>query len=181
MSENFLTRVSFAGVPHTLQHIANLSQATVSPLRPADICRIYWMLSRLTISYSFSINGVQVSRNIAATSSIMPRQRMISPATFYKSQYDSDLRTSYVVELDLSRVYFDPQATTNIGLRLNFQESDNFGLFNIGLSRIDGMSQIVSLINIFDKNIPAYLNYNPSLATSASLSNITTTMDFFTI
>ena len=181
MAEQFLTRVSFAGVPHTLEHIGNLSQATLTQLSPATVCQIYWMLSKITVSYSYVINGIDVSRSISIESSVVPKNRMISPASFYKSEYDSSLQTSYVVQLDLSKVYFDPSDSSILGINFNIQESDNFGLFVFGLHQISGMSSVSSNASIFGRNLTIYLNYNPSLVTSASITNVSFATEFFII
>ena len=85
-NDNFLCRVSFADVPHTLEHINHISDTNLYPISPE-------LLSSLNIEYSYSINGVNVNRSFFVSSGIIPKNRLISPAVFYKNEYDPLFQT----------------------------------------------------------------------------------------
>jgi hypothetical protein len=181
MSDNFLTRVSFAGVPHTLTHSSDLSEATIFPINAQNTCHLYWMLSSLDISYAYTINGVQVSRNFSVTSSVIPKNRLISPAIFYATGYDSSVQTSYVAELHLDKVYFNTDDKSQLGLKLTIAESDNFGIMNLALHQKSGMNNIARNFSFAGGTFVVYLNYSPTLVTSASFASFSITANFFVI
>jgi hypothetical protein len=181
MSNEFLTRVSFAGVPHTLPHSDDISQATLFPITAQVVCQLYWLLSSLNVAYSYSVNGTQVSRNFSATSSIIPKNRLIAPATFYETAYDPSVQTSYVVELHLETVYFDGSNKSQLGLKMTIEESDSFNLIKLCLQPISGMGSVSRSFTFMDKTLTAYLNYNSSMITSATLTSFSLTPQFFSI
>ncbi|MDR1414140.1 MAG: hypothetical protein LBI56_04395 [Puniceicoccales bacterium] len=181
MDNKFLARVSFAGVPHTLPHSSDTSQATLFPMGAEAVCQLYWLLSSLNLVYSYSVNGTQVSRNFSATSSIIPKNRLIAPATFYATAYDSSRQTSYAIDLQLGTVYFDANNKSKVGLKLVIEEADSFGLIKLCLQPISGMSRVFRAFTFLGKELTIYLNYSSAQVTSASLINFSLTPNFFSI
>jgi hypothetical protein len=181
MDDEFLTRVSFAGVPHTLPHDSDTSQATLYPMTPSEVCKVYWMLSSLTASYVYSINGVQISRNFSATSPVAPKNRLIAPATFEATDFDSQTQTSYVVALKLDTVYFDGDDNSKVGLKLIFEEADSSNLINLCLRPISGMGNVAREFTFLNKTFLAYLNYQSPPVTSAALLSFTMEPEFIVI
>ncbi|MDR2432218.1 MAG: hypothetical protein LBD34_00485 [Puniceicoccales bacterium] len=181
MNNEFLTRVSFAGIPHALPHSSDTSQATLYPMTPHDVCKVYWTLSSLTISYAYSINEVQICRNFSATSSVAPKNRLIAPATFETTDFDSQTQTSYVMALKLDGVYFDADDNSKTGLELIFEEADSFNLINLCLRPIPGMGNIAREFTFLNKTFGVYLNYQSPPVTSASFSNFVMVPEFIVI
>ncbi|MDR0742325.1 MAG: hypothetical protein LBE98_02575 [Puniceicoccales bacterium] len=181
MNDEFLTRVSFAGVPHTLPHSSDTSQTTLYPMAPNDVCKAYWTLSSLAVSYVYSINGVQVYRNFSATSSVIPKNRLIAPATFETTDFDSQTQTSYIMALKLDEVYFDTDDNSKVGLKLIFEEADSFNLINLCLRPISGMNNIAREFTFLNKTLGVYLNYQSPSVTSASFSSFAMVPEFIVI
>ncbi|MDR1173672.1 MAG: hypothetical protein LBK24_02670 [Puniceicoccales bacterium] len=181
MNDEFLTRVSFAGVPHTLPHSSDTSQATLYPMTAHDVCKAYWTLSSLTVSYVYSINGVQIYRDFSATSSVTPKNRLIAPATLETTDFDSQTQTSYVMALKLDEVYFDTDDNSKIGLKLIFEEADSFNLINLCLRPIPGMDNIAREFTFLNKTLGVYLNYQSPPVTSASFSTFAMVPEFIVI
>ncbi|MDR2629035.1 MAG: hypothetical protein LBC30_03550 [Puniceicoccales bacterium] len=181
MNDEFLTRVSFAGVPHTLPHSSDISQATLYPMTPYDVCKAYWTLLSLTVSYAYAINGVQIYRNFSATSSVTPKNRLIAPAIFEATDFDSQTQTSYVVALKLDKVYFDIDDNSKIGLKLIFEEADSSNLINLCLRQISGMNNIGREFTFLNKTLGVYLNYQSPPVTSVSFSNFAMVPEFIII
>ncbi|MDR1528252.1 MAG: hypothetical protein LBS22_01545 [Puniceicoccales bacterium] len=181
MDDEFLTRVSFAGVPHTLPHSSNISQVTLYPMTPHDVCKVYWTLSSLAVSYVYSINGVSVYRNFSATSSVTPKNRLIAPATFETTDFDSQTQTSYAMALKLDGVYFSTDDNSKIGLKLIFEEVDSFNLINLCLWPIPGMDNIAREFTFLNKSFSVYLNYQSPSVTSASFSSFAMVPEFIVI
>ena len=181
MANEFLTRVSFAGVPHALPHDGDTSQATLYPITAQDACQLYWLLSSLDVSYTYAVNGNQISRNFSATSTAVPKSRLISPATFYKTTYDSATQTSYVVDLQLGKVYFAGDDNSKIGFRLIVEETDSFNLINLCLNQISGMANVSRTFTFMGKTLTMYLNYNSASISTAALASFSMAPQFFTI
>ena len=175
MNDNFLCRVSFAGVPHTLEHSDNISNANLYPISPEKLCQMYWLLSSLNIEYSYSINGVNVNRSFSVSSEIIPKNRLVSPAVFYKSEYDPLFQTSYVANLDFSKIYFNANNLRNLGLSFSLSEADSFGLFWLGLEKKHGMSVVSRNFSFVGNPMTAYLCYSPSLVSAANFYDISIT------
>jgi hypothetical protein len=178
MNDNFLCRVSFAGVPHTLEHINRISDANLYPISPEKLCQMYWLLSSLNIEYSYSINGVNVNRSFSVSSGIIPKNRLISPAVFYKSEYDPLFQTSYSANLDFLKIYFNANNLRNLGLSFSLSEADSFGLFWLGLEQKHGMSVVSRNFSFAGNSMTAYLCYSPSLVSTASFHNISITEQY---
>jgi hypothetical protein len=105
---------------------------------------------------------------------------MIAPASFYETAYDQQTQTSYLLELDLTRVFFNPSNLAQVGLGLVVSEGDSFGLLEISLRPIAAMASISKAFSFLGIPLTAYLNYNPTVVTSASLGNFSLTADFVT-
>ncbi|MDR2737372.1 MAG: hypothetical protein LBB18_00305 [Puniceicoccales bacterium] len=178
---DFLTRVSFAGVPHTLPHDSDISQATLFPITPSLACKLYWMLSSLTADYTYSINGVHVSRSFSASTTVVPKNRMIAPAMIYETAYDTQIQTSYLMKMSLDKVYFNGNNNSEIGFNLRIEESDNYDIMKLCLYPAPEMNNISLNFTFMDQPLSAYLNFNPSLVTSATLTNFSLTPQFFEI
>jgi hypothetical protein len=103
---------------------------------------------------------------------------MLEPATFYATDYDPTTQTSFIVELFLDRVYFDPGDPSMVGLKLAIEEVDNFGLLALSLSPRAGMANVSRPFTFIGIPLTAYLNYNPAAATTASLASFSLTADF---
>ncbi|MDR1414069.1 MAG: hypothetical protein LBI56_04005 [Puniceicoccales bacterium] len=181
MDNEFLARVSFAGVPHTLSHSSDISQATLFPIGAQTVCQLYWLLSSLTVAYSYSINGMQISRNFSMASSIAPKNRLILPPTFYETGYDSSVQTSYVAELHMGTVYFSADDESQLGLKLTLEEADSVALIKLCLQPVAGMSRVSQPFTFLGKTLIAYLNYNSSVITSASLLNFSLAPQFISV
>jgi hypothetical protein len=178
---NFLTRVSFAGVPHTLPHSDDTSLATLYPISPELACKLYWLLSSLSVSYAYSINGVQVSRSFSASTTMIPKNRMITPAMIYETAYDPQFQTSYLLEMYPDRVYFNGEDNSKVGFNLRVEEADNLGIMKLSLRPEANMDSVSLPFTFMEQTFPAYLNYNTSLVNSASLTNFSLTPQFFVI
>jgi hypothetical protein len=181
MNDPFLARVSFAGVPHTLDHSESVEQATLYPLAPSQVCRLYWMLTSLTATYSYSINGISVSRNFSVESRVPPKNRLLAPAAFYVTEYYPNTQTAALLELHLNVVYFDGTDNSKIGLNLMFEEMDNLGIINLCLRQISGMASVTFPFTFAGTDLVAYLNHNQSQVSSATLDNFAITPRFFEI
>ena len=175
----FLSRVSYAGVPHTLPHSSDISQATLYPLSPKEACRLYWMVATVTIRYAYTLNGVSISREIPLSTTVEPRERLIAPATLYQSQYDSVTQSSYLGSLDLTTVYFDPQNLSSVGFKFSINETEYMNLFSISMSSVSGMGQISKTFDFMGHVFSLYLCYNSQLVTSASLDPIEVEIQFY--
>ncbi len=172
MNNKFLCRVSFAGVPHTLQHIDSATTANLFPLSPTDVCRIYWLLQSMHIKYQYSINGINVSRDFTVSSSVIPKNRLISPAIFYATEYDSNTQTAYMAQLDMQKIYFDQSNQEHVGFNFTLSEADNFGVMDLCLEALPNMKNIQRSFSFAGQTITAYLNYNSSMVSSAVFNNI---------
>ncbi|MDR2779141.1 MAG: hypothetical protein LBB16_02540 [Puniceicoccales bacterium] len=182
MNDEFLTRVSFAGVPHTLAHDSDISKATLYPMTPEDVCKVYWTLFSLTVSYVYSINGVQISRDFSTTSSaIIPKDRLIAPAIFEGTDFDSQTQTSYTMALKLDTVYFNMDDNAKVGLKLIFEEADSANFINLCLRPIAGMNSVAKEFTFLNTTFVAYLNYQFPPVVSASLSKFTMIPEFVVI
>lgn len=172
MNDNFLCRVSFAGVPHTMQHIASVGAANIFPLSPKDACRIYWLLQSIRIRYQYTINGIAVARDFTISSSMIPKNRLLSPAIFYTTEYDSNTQTAYMAQLDLQKIYYDPSNNGHVGFNFTLSEADNFGIMNLCLQPLSNMKNLSRSFSLAGKTMTAYLNYNSSMVSSATFHNI---------
>jgi hypothetical protein len=144
-------------------------------------CKLYWTLSSLTANYAYSINGVQVSRSFSASTTIVPKNRLIAPATIYETAYDSQSQTSYLLELSLDKIYFNVDDNSEVGFNLMVEESDNYGIMNLCLRQVSGMGNVSQQFTFMGQSLSAYLNFNQSLVTSAVLTSFSLTPQFFAI
>ncbi|MDR1433080.1 MAG: hypothetical protein LBI61_01930 [Puniceicoccales bacterium] len=164
-----------------LPHSSDTSQATLYPITSQDACQLYWLLSSLDVSYAYSVNGSQISRNFSAESTMIPKNRLIVPPTLYTSGYDSATQTSYAMNLYMGNVYFDAADNSKIGFKLTVEETDGFNLINLRLNPIPGMGSVSRTFTFIGKTLTAYLNYNQSSVASAELASFSLTPQFFTI
>ncbi|MDR0595831.1 MAG: hypothetical protein LBF94_04050 [Puniceicoccales bacterium] len=168
MIEEFLCRVSFAGVPHTTEHDSNISQATVKNISPSDMCTLFWLLEGIRLKYSYAINGVSISRDFSTTVDVEPKYRLIAPVEFYTTSYDSSTMMSYLCRLDFSTVYFDENS--QCGVKLLFNETDITGAINFNLQPMAGMQSVSLSVPFFNSTITVYLNYLASVVSSAHIN-----------
>lgn len=176
MIDPFLCRVSAVGVPHTITH-SRAREFTISGLSATDVCKLYWTLNSIKIQYSFSINGITVSRNILAETNIVPKNRIIAPVEFYQTGYDSATMTSYLCRLNFDTVYLVND--NDYGLRFIFNEIDITGAINFNTSLIENMSYVSCNFKFFNTSATAYLNYIPSVVSSAIINNFEVILNFF--
>jgi hypothetical protein len=181
MNDEFLTRVSFAGVPHTLSHSDDVSQATIYPISAGDVCKLYWLLSSLNLSYTYSKNGVNIARNFSAASTITPKDRMITPATFFTTAYDAPTQASYTLDLSFEEIYFDSTDNAKLGIKLTIEETDTYNFIDLCLNQVQGMENISRSFTFMGRSFQAYLNYDAAHISSASFSSFSITPQFFTI
>jgi hypothetical protein len=168
MIEPFLCRVSHAGVPHAVTHSSNISQAGVANVSPEDMCTLFWRLKTIRLQYSFAINGVSVSRDFYATSDIEPKNRLIIPAEFYASSYDSSTMTSYLCRINFDTVYFGENG--KCGVNFLFNEIDSTGAINFNLRPMAGMQNTSLSVQFFNNAITIYLNYLGNVVSSAQIN-----------
>jgi hypothetical protein len=155
--------------------------ANLRPLPASHVCRLYWMLSSLSVAYSYSVNGVAVSRNFNVSSVVSPRDRLLAPATFYGTKYFPATGTSCMLELRLDVAYFNPSDSSEIGLAMTFEEADSLGLINLCLHQISSMASVSKAFAFAGSNFVAYLNYVPSLVSSVELASFAVGTEFFEI
>lgn len=172
MHNEFLCRVSFAGVPHNLPHINSATTANLFPLTPSDACNMYWSLQSIHIVYEYSINKINVSRDFTVSSSVIPKNRLISPAIFYATEYDSNTQTAYMAQLDMQKIYFDSSNKQHVGFNFILSEADNFGVMNLCLQSLQNMKNIQRSFSFAGQTMIAYLNYNSSIVSSVTFNNI---------
>ncbi|MDR2721214.1 MAG: hypothetical protein LBB15_02915 [Puniceicoccales bacterium] len=138
----------------------------------SDMCTLFWLLEKIQLTYSFSINGVSVYRDFYAISEIEPKYRLIIPVELYASSYDSSTMTSHLCHLNFDTVYFGERG--EYGLGFLFSEIDTTGAINLNLRPIAGMLNINLSVPFFNGTTTVYLNYLPSVISSAKI-------DFFEI
>jgi hypothetical protein len=177
MITDFLCRVSHAGVPHTITHSSNIDQATVRDIEPQDMCTLFWLLKSIRLQYSFVINGVEIERDFLAESEIEPRDRLIVPAEFYESFYDTSTATSRLCRLILDTVFFDEDL--KCGIKFQFNEIDSTGAINFNVIPMAGMQNVSLSVPFFNGEITVYLNYLPSVVTGAQINYFEITLSFF--
>jgi carbohydrate-selective porin OprB len=90
-------------------------------------------------------------------------------------------QTSHILNLSWDKVYFDTKNISKIGLNLILQESDDFNMMKLCLQQVTGMANIAKAISFLGNSFNAYLNYNQSLITSATLIEFSMTPQFFTL
>ncbi|MDR2436169.1 MAG: hypothetical protein LBD33_02575, partial [Puniceicoccales bacterium] len=168
MIEDFLCRVSFAGVPHAAEHNPNINQATIRNISAGDMCTLFWLLEKIQLAYSFSINGVSVYRDFYATSEVEPKYRLIAPVELYASSYDSSTMTSYLCRLNFDTVYFGEGGECGLGFL--FSEIDTTGAINLNLQPMAGMQNVSLGVPFFNSAVTVYLNYLPSVVNSAQIN-----------
>jgi hypothetical protein len=105
---------------------------------------------------------------------------MIAPASFYETAYDQQTQTSYLLELDLSKVFFNPADRAQVGLGLVVSEGDSFGSLEISLRPIAAMASVSKAFSFLGIPLTAYLNYDPTVVASASLNDFSLAADFVT-
>jgi hypothetical protein len=167
MIEDFLCRVSRSGVPHAIEHNLNIDQATVRNISAGDMCTLFWLLEKIQLTYSFSINGVSVYRDFYAASEVEPKYRLVAPVELYTSSYDSSTMTSYLCHLNWDRVYLGEE---ECGLGLLFSEIDITGVINLNLQPMAGMQNVNLDVPFFNSAMTVYLNYLPSAVNLAQLN-----------
>jgi hypothetical protein len=177
MIEYFLCRVSHAGVPHTVTHSPNIAQATVCGIEARDMCTLFWLLSSIRLRYSFEINGVSISRDFSVTSTLAPKNRLIIPANFYATAYDSATATSCLCRLPFDTVFFDENLLC--GVKFQFSEIDTTGAINFNIAPVSGMQNVNLPVQFFNCETTVYLNYLPSVITSAQINYFEITLGFF--
>jgi hypothetical protein len=178
MIEDFLCRVSYAGVPHTIEHNPDISQATVQSISAADMCTLFWLLESIQLRYSYVINGVSVSRDFYATSAVAPKYRLITPVELYASSYDSSAMTSYLCHLNFDTVYFGENG--QFGLKLLFNEIDSTGAISLNLQPMSGMQNVSLNVPFFNNIITVYLNYLASAVDTAQINFFEVLLSFVT-
>ncbi|MDR1255762.1 MAG: hypothetical protein LBJ94_02465 [Puniceicoccales bacterium] len=178
MIEDFLCRVSGAGVPHSTEHSSDISQATVQNIPPADMCSLFWLLESIRLRYSYAINGIGVSRDFYAVTSVAPKNRLIAPVEFYASSYDSSTATSYLCRLNFATVYLGGNG--QCGLKLLFSESDDSGAINLNLRPISGMQSLSQSVPFFNGTATVYLNYLTGAVTAAQINYFEILLSFAT-
>jgi hypothetical protein len=66
-----------------------------------------------------------------------------------------------------------------VGLGLTVSEGDSFAIVDLSLRPIAGMANVSRPFSFLGTSLTAYLNYDPTLVTSASLANFSLTAEFF--
>jgi hypothetical protein len=168
MIEDFLCRVSCVGVPHAVEHNPNIDQATVRNISASDMCTLFWLLEKIQLTYSFSIDGISVYRDLYAISEVDPKYRLISPVELYASAYDSSTMTSYLCHLNFDEVYFGEGGECGLGFL--FSEIDTTGAINLNLQPVAGMQNVNLSVPFFNGAMTVYLNYLPSVVNSAQIN-----------
>jgi hypothetical protein len=106
---------------------------------------------------------------------------MIAPAMIYETSYDFQVQTSYAMEMNLDKIYFDGSDNSKVGLKLRVEESDAIGIMKLSLLTVDGMLNISLPFEFMEQTFQVYLNYNPSLVTAATLTEFSLIPKFFAI
>lgn len=176
MIEPFLCRVSPAGVPHNIIHSRDKGY-NVSGLSPANMCKLYWTLSGITVSYTFSINYMSVKRTISARTKVRPKYRLIAPIELYETGYDAEFDTAYMCRLNLDVIYLVDDGT--LGIRLFVSEIDSTDAIQFTMFPEPDMSHVAHEFQFMD-NVPAkiYLNYNPDVVEQASIDQFDFNLEF---
>lgn len=175
MIEPFLCRVSHAGVPHTITH--SLTQDySVYGLSAKSMCKLYWTLSKLTISYTFSANDVSLSRTFFAQTMSEPRDRLLVPPDIYNTGYDSEYDTSYLCRLNLDTIYLLPDGT--FGLKLMVNEIDSTDSVNLNTFQMENMASISCDFHLLEGTGKMFLNYDTNVITSASIEQFNIELSF---
>lgn len=177
--DEFLCRVTRAGVPHSLPMDSAISTVVLQNVDPSNICQAFWLLESLQVSYTYVLNGYTVNRSFTASTTKLPKDRIIAPAIIYHNDTDYETYTDYHIFLDFSKVYYDANDNDIFGLKLELEEADAYDSMNIGFYQQDGMLSTTCQTTFLGKNLTLYLNYNPDWISSASISNFSLTPTYF--
>lgn len=177
--DEFLCRVTSAGVPHSLPTDREIGTVVLQNVEPTNICKAFWLLESLHVYYAYVLNGYTVNRSFSASTTKKPKDRLIAPAVIYHNETDYATYTDYHVFLDFSKVYYDASEPNIFGLKLELEEADAYDSMNISFYKQEGMLAESCQTTFLDKNLTLYLNYNPNFISSASISNFSLTPTYF--
>ena len=177
--EKFLCRVTSAGVPHYLPMNSAISTVILQDVDPANICKVFWLLKSLQMSYTYTLNNFTANRSFTASTTKPPQKRIIAPAIIYHNDSDHNTCTDYHGFLDFSKIYYDASSNDVFGLRLVLEEADAHSYMKIRFYPYPGMLSTTSQTTFLDKSITLYLNYDPTMISYASIGNFSLTPTYF--
>ncbi|MDR0351776.1 MAG: hypothetical protein LBH49_04030 [Puniceicoccales bacterium] len=188
----FLCRVNEAGVPHAIPLDSNIYTAPALWFSQSAMCNFYWLLNKITISYSYSFtldsspnSPYSIDRTFSMTDDpSLPKYRIIRAPEFAGYNYDASWDISSRASVDLSKIYFNDILGT-YGAKIDFKEWSNpeeNPVLELALAQRTGdtWASVSYEFMFLDNAITVYLNYLLSDILSGTIDSFGMTAEFFT-
>ncbi|MDR0727673.1 MAG: hypothetical protein LBF26_02150 [Puniceicoccales bacterium] len=159
MSANpFLVAVNPSGLPHPILTQPATGDELLAGMSPQEIATIFWMLRSLSVSYSYTIDGLGTYANAyTITCETQPVGRLANYPEFTHESFDETTSMGTFFQLNPAQVY---QGTNAYALDLAFQEGTYpNGEILLSVSLPSGHTILAtSSFDLFSRTIPLYLS-----------------------
>jgi hypothetical protein len=187
----FFCRVTPYGTPHFVPLESSSHTFILNNLSAQEVCHYYWLLHKLVFYYKLTFSGSLVVEKYLSmgTTTIVPRNRLISVPAFSGSLFDSSTGIIWNGAINFSKIYLQDDGQYAIDLQFAaYNQTEGLGeshfLLSFGRSLGDSGQRDAyqsTVIDFMGKNISVYLNYNSQIwsGTSIALNDFSLTATFY--
>jgi len=176
--EPFTVATSDAGVTKDWCVNDMKGDETLQDLTPEDVARIYWMLEKVELLYTYTVQGITRSRYLILASKKKPLERIAWPPAFKTEGADGAI--DYFSSLEVGNVARDKE-TGKLAMPLIVEEADEYENFVVTTERLEGYFLAAQKpFQAFDRKLTLYLwVYNKQW--TGSIQNAELTEDYFEV
>ncbi|MDR2677761.1 MAG: hypothetical protein LBB26_04370 [Puniceicoccales bacterium] len=154
----FIVAVNPSGLPHPIPTQPATGDELLTDMSPQEIATVFWMLQSLSLSYSYTVNGLGTYANgYTITCGAQPVERLANYPVFAYESLDETTSMGTFFQLNPAQVF---QGTSTYALNLVFQEGtypNGEILLAVNIPAGHTVLDTSSLV-LFARTIPLYLS-----------------------